>query len=100
MKIELEADIPEGYEPTGDYRTPRKGELYCTAQLIKPVRAATSDGFVMESIILRKKEPLAIQACRKFIKFWQGYTATQCSDVEAWQAAWDAIKDYENGGSK
>lgn len=30
MKFEIEADIPDGYEPTGEYRDPGHGEWFLT----------------------------------------------------------------------
>lgn len=31
MRFEIEADIPDGYEPTGEYRLPLAGEFYLTS---------------------------------------------------------------------
>lgn len=58
MRFEIEADIPDGYEPTGEYRTPRAGEwhLHHTGSAI---RTTFGDG-IFPLPILREK-PLAYE---------------------------------------
>ena len=52
MKIEIDVDIPVGYEATGEYRQPNKGEIV----LVFGCQAAVCeiDG-VQQRIILRKR---------------------------------------------
>ncbi len=51
MKFEIEADIPDGYEPTGEYRLPRMGE-WC---LDETAEQADSDWPLSPRLILREK---------------------------------------------
>lgn len=63
QRIEIEVDIPEGYEATGEFRIPRTGEPVING------KGKLDHQGIYEStlIILRKKEPLAIQACRAIV---------------------------------
>ena len=55
-EITIDVDIPEGYEETGEFRTPKAGDIYFSAGGNKAVK--TSTDFEREKyIILRKKEP-------------------------------------------
>lgn len=50
-EIRLNVDIPDGFEATGEYRPPRKGEYYlneCGARFVEP------RGYLFPAIILRK----------------------------------------------
>lgn len=51
QKIEIEIDVPEGYEATGEFRQPRKGEFILRSG--SAIEAMTDNEF-SEGIILRK----------------------------------------------
>lgn len=54
MKIEIDVDVPAGYEPTGEFREPRSGEEYCSAQG-GTVYTAKAGDILCRCAILRKK---------------------------------------------
>jgi hypothetical protein len=56
MRFTIEADIPDGYEPTGEYRLPRAGEFYLTSN--EETKAAMD--LSAPWLILREK-PLAYE---------------------------------------
>jgi hypothetical protein len=55
QKIEIEVNIPEGYEATGEYRIPLKGEQYYSPWMDTVYVAA---GHEKRVIIVRKVEPV------------------------------------------
>ena len=54
MKFEIDVEIPEGYEPTGEYRRPAKGEWWMPAL---ELGTASSGATMGARIILRKEKP-------------------------------------------
>lgn len=57
MKFEIDVDIPDGYEPTGEYRKPREGEWFLGLDDL--ARQSRMD-WVEARLILREK-PLAYE---------------------------------------
>jgi hypothetical protein len=95
QKIETEIDVPEGYEATGERRTPRRGDLWAAAD--GTVGTWDNNGCECQAFIIRRKEPLAIQACRKLADSMQPWDADY---REACNIARQAIADFEKGGGK
>jgi hypothetical protein len=87
MKFEIEADIPEGYEPTGEYRVPGLGEYY----LFSDKAALSNLNLLSCAIILRKKiqyrDPVLPADC--------GKTARFSDNGNVWGE--DRIRGYEEG---
>jgi hypothetical protein len=106
QKIEIEVDIPEGYEPTGEIRVPRLGEPFTPAMIDNGVLVRHAEKEDVETccfgrgpyrrIILRNKEPLAIQACRMAA----GYFDKNTPWFEIKKVCEQAIADFEKGGAK
>jgi hypothetical protein len=75
QKIEVEVDLPDGFESTGEYRFPTDGDWVSCGfggdEHPCAVRWQTTGFAKGKYLILRRKEPLAIQACRSILK-------TQC----------------------
>lgn len=66
QKIEIEVDIPLGYEATGEFRHMREGDFAFDVDWNVHSFAWNAARFKMPIIklILRRVEPLSIQACR------------------------------------
>jgi hypothetical protein len=98
QKIEVTIDIPDEYEPTGEYRVPQAGEHYLSMQ--RRVWRVTSENETAgyQKFILRRKEPLAIQACRKIIAAARSFRAQGLEIgtlIAADELADKAIADFE-----
>jgi hypothetical protein len=52
MRVELDVNIPEGYEATGEWRCPKAGEFYLTNQALV---TRTLCDYETSYLILRKK---------------------------------------------
>lgn len=55
MKVEIDVEIPEGYEATGEYRAPKKGEWYLDQCSRDAERASMIWDNRHRRLILRKK---------------------------------------------
>ena len=54
MKFEIDVDIPDGYEPTGEYRYPRSGEPFMSPLEVKATTTFNPRG-TGRRLILREK---------------------------------------------
>jgi hypothetical protein len=99
QKIEVEINIPDGYEATGEFRYPVNGELYLYCGTV-----AKSDGVHPERLILRKvkryREPTLPADYGKECEFsnsdgeWSkgvliGYRKNDCQDLIPWSGGED-----------
>jgi hypothetical protein len=65
QRIEIEVDVPDGFEATGDYRRPSLGEYYLGGFWEGKREVFTCDlnrPNVAETFILRRKAPVYIEA--------------------------------------
>jgi hypothetical protein len=95
QKIEVTIDIPDEYEPTGEYRVPQAGEHYLSMQ--RRVWRVTSENETRgyQKFILRRKEPLAIQACRAVICTMASLKSLEPCRANMVDLANKAIADFE-----
>lgn len=68
MKIELDVQIPDGYEATGEYRPPRTGEWFFDHGCARCYDGRRG----LSYIILRKKRWRAEQGCKYFAVWCTG----------------------------
>lgn len=97
QKIEIEVDIPEGWEATGEYRRLNPGEHFASSKGI--ARGYLDPHVGHRCIIIRKKEPLAVQLAKAVMVCSQGLVIPQ-PHGNAWRLAQKVIAEYENGGGK
>lgn len=60
MKVQIEVEIPEGYEFVR-YDVPKNGELYISTKYSQVLRYDFRDSFKEKLIILKEKEPKVIK---------------------------------------
>jgi hypothetical protein len=86
MRFEIEADIPETHEPTGDYRRPRDGEYWLGVH--GQVRSGVAGSC---RIILREKWKWPAWLKADYIEFdgasWIGHTGLHMAYI--WKALFD-----------
>jgi hypothetical protein len=99
MKIELDVEIPEGYEATGEFRAPVLGEWVVSLQppLIGIPTARQFDNSHVPTcryIILRRKEPDAVQLAKAVRVLVQSMTTPQIGGL-ANSLANKIVADFE-----
>lgn len=93
QQVEIEVDVPEGWEVTGEFRLPRYGEHFLSAGIA--CRAAFNFQEAM-SIILRKVEPkreTRYTICPRIVSTYDTYERA-AADFPGYRI--ERI-DYENG---
>jgi hypothetical protein len=83
MKCEIDLEIHEGYEPTGEYRVPRDGELVlCRDNYRGPDKAESFREAVFRNakyIILRRVEPP-----KPVLRAWRDRSEVPVEALSAW----------------
>jgi hypothetical protein len=100
QKITVELEVPDGWEATGEVR-PRVGDEaglawnYLTGCWFAGTAEQCSDRLDRPVIILRRKDPPAIQALRGFIEALEWPLSPRFA--VPLKIAKDALSDYERG---
>ncbi len=90
QEVTVRVNVPEGWEITGEYRLPRIGDNFI-ASTGRQTQCA-SDFDHEHKVIIRRIEPLAIRACRRFVEMSTSHTACEGSPIDL---ARQAVADYE-----